>query len=163
MASARIAAAISLLSFASARLCAAASASKPSPGNGSVTMVRPERLTAGGLFVHCPCRVEQCVGRHRLEALDIDSDPIVRIEIRKRSGSDVLRPKVHRQVCRHRARDTVVERRRPTVEFVDIDAIGAIFGHELRPIDHVGNGDRPDRDSQPRTGSALAVAVESRV
>ena len=164
-ASARIAAAMSLLTVASARLCAAASASKPSP----CTVSRRDRaararLPAGGL-AHRPHRVDQRrLTANRLEALDVDSDPIVRIEVRKRRSGHVRCPELHREVAGDGARDAVVERRGPAIEFVDVDAVGRDLDHELRLIDRGGNGDRTDHDRRAAGRRApSAVAVESSV
>ena len=148
-ASARIVVAMSLLMVASARLCAAASASKLSPWTFSLARCAARKSFAGRGLAHRPhCFYQGRLAASGFEALDFDRDHIVWIEVRKPRSRHIGGTELGGEVAGDGACDAVVERRCPAIEFVDFDPVGGDLNDKLWLINRRGYRDRPDHDGR---------------
>ncbi len=135
---------MSALTFASARLCAAASASKPLPCTASRATVRPERGSPPADLAHGPHRLdEHRLARRSTRSAARRSSPDRRDRSSRAAPSATSRrAEQHREVAGDGARDAVVERRGPAVELVELDAVRRDLHHELA-------AGRPTRGRRP--------------
>src|SRR5260370_4626196 len=104
------------------------------------------RFTAGSL-AHGPYRLDdRRVSADRLEALDIDCDPVIRVEVSQLRRGHVWRAKEDHQVACDGTSDTIAEWRDPAAELVALDAVGRDSYDELRLVDRCGYGYWADHD-----------------
>ena len=152
---ARIAAAMSALTFASARLCAAASASKPSPCTALARDGPPERVAPPAVCVHRPDRLdERRLARDRVEALHVDASR------GRRHRSSATRRDATRGVPSSTARSPATVRAMPSssgaaqrLNSSIVDAVRRDLHDELGPVDR-GAGSRPGRRRRVARGAA---------
>src|SRR6202035_2214177 len=91
----------------------------------------PARSPAHGPY----CFEKRLLTANRIEALDVDRDPVGRIEFHERCGRHVPCAEQHGEVAGDGARDAVAYRRDPAIEFLNLDEVRCDLDQELWLVD----------------------------